>query len=269
MEQLFYDISTYLLPLKLSAGTGEYTQASKKRKLNENGDTGWEIKQESKHGNGLDNGHWENGSYSEIKEISFSVPQRKKLTLEIGKLPNQGLRASNPSTGETEFQVHWSEIKHVVCLPVPEKAQVQHNFCVFTDSTAEQVLWTVPAKVPKAGIVGIETPAEPDETYKDILIRLLNERLKSRKERVIVPDEKEFVSQTVQAHRKGEKAVHVKAFRGSKDGVSSRHLKYIYPSLLFFKRHFTVWSHQILLLSTHTSPSRQRLLFMTSTLRFV
>jgi len=245
---LFYDISTYICPAKSSAGTDEYTQASKKRKLNENGETKQETKQGSMHGNGVSNGHWENESYSEIKEISFSVPQRKKLTLEIGKLPNQGLRASNPSTGGTEFQVQWNDIEHVVCLPVPEKAQVQHNFCVFTDSTAEQVLWTVPGNVPKAGIVGSEIHAEPEETYKDILIRLLNERLKSRKARVIVPDEKEFVSQTAQANRKGEKAVHVKAFRGSKDGVSfviknSSILVFYHLSII----HLVV-SHQISLL---------------------
>lgn len=239
---MFYDISTYVCPLKSSSDTDENNQASKKRKLNDNGETKQETKQESRHGNGVNNGHWEKGTYSEIKEISFSIPQRKKLTLEIGKLPNQGLRASNPSTGGTEFQVQWSDVEHVVCLPVPEKAQVSHNFCVFTNSVAEQVLWTVPGNVPKAGIVGNEIHAEPDETFKDILIRLLNQCLKSRKARVIVPDEKEFVSQTAQASRKGEKAVHVKAFRGSKDGVCFPYLEFIYSGLISSKHHFTLWS---------------------------
>ncbi len=36
--------------------------------------------------------------------------------------------------------------------------------------------------------------------------------------RLIQPDEAEFVSATPEAHRKAEKAYHVKAFRGSKDG---------------------------------------------------
>ena len=35
------------------------------------------------------------------------------------------------------------------------------------------------------------------------------------------PNEKDFVSQVIQGHRKGEKAYHVKAFRGSKDGKFS------------------------------------------------
>ena len=183
------------------------------------GDVRLEIKQENTHGNKTSNGYYEAGSYSAIREISFSIPQRKKLTLELGK-SNQGLRAINPSTGEPEFQIRWSNVQHVICLPVPEKAQAQHNFCVFTRTPAEQVLWTVPDTVPKAGIFGTEMDLAPDETYKDILRRVLNDYLKSTRISMVEPDEKEFVSHAVQAHRKGEKAVHVKAFRGSKDGVS-------------------------------------------------
>ena len=211
--------------LQSPAGSDVHTQASKKRKLNGDGDTSQEPKQERPDGNGISNGPWRKESYCEIKEISFFVPQRKKLTLELGNLPDQGLRASNPSTGKPEFQVQWSDVQQVVCLPVPEKAQAQYNFCVFTNTSAEQAVWTVPASIPKAGMFGADIPIEPDETYKDILIRVFNERLKHRMKNVILPDEKEFVSQTVQAHRKGEKAVHVKAFRGSKDGMSIiRHL---------------------------------------------
>ena len=203
--------------LQPSAGHDENGQVTKKRRLNDTGDANED--RDSKHGNGVSNGHWDKGTCSEIKEISFSVPQRKKLTLEIGNLPDQGLRATNPSTAEPEFQIQWSDVQHVVCLPVPEKAQVQYNFCVFTNESAEQVVWTVPGNVPKAGIVGSDIQAGPEETYKHLLIRVLNERLKNRRIKVVEPDEKEFVSQTVQAHRKGEKAVHVKGFRGSKDGA--------------------------------------------------
>ncbi len=268
MEQLFRDISTHFRPVQPPDNINEYNQASKKRKLNGHGDTSGEIQKESKQGNGVSAGHWKNGSYSEIKEISFSVPQRKKLTLGLGNLPNQGLRASNPSTGETEFQVQWSDIQHVVCLPVPEKAQAQHNFCVFTNSTAEQALWTVPAQAPKAGILGSEIHVEPEETYKDILVRLLNERLKSIKARVIEPDEKQFVSQTVQAHRKGQKAVHVKAFRGSKDGASIYQCELICLGLLSSKPCFASWPQQVSLRSTSyffLSPEYVR--NMTPTLR--
>ena len=81
------------------------------------------------------------------------------------------------------------------------------------------MLWTVLDVVPKSGILGDELKAHANETYKELLLKLLNERLKPLKRHVVEPDEKEFVSQTVQAYRKGEKAVHVKAFRGSKDGM--------------------------------------------------
>ena len=53
---------------------------------------------------------WPTGSFYAIKDISFSIPQRKKLTLEIGKLPEQGLRARNPTSGELEFVVKWKEM---------------------------------------------------------------------------------------------------------------------------------------------------------------
>lgn len=54
------------------------------------------------------------------------------------------------------------------------------------------------------------------ETYQSFLQSALNEKLRHTK--VICPDEKEFVSAIPEAHRKGEKAYHVKAFRGSKEG---------------------------------------------------
>ena len=54
------------------------------------------------------------------------------------------------------------------------------------------------------------------ETAEKLVRRILNNNLSQTK--VITPDEREFVSATPEAHRKGEKAYHVKAFRGSKEG---------------------------------------------------
>ncbi|OAX79006.1 histone chaperone RTT106 [Emergomyces africanus] len=54
------------------------------------------------------------------------------------------------------------------------------------------------------------------ETYESYLKRMLDGNLKGTK--VISPSVKEFVSPTPEAHRKGDKAYHVKAFRGSKEG---------------------------------------------------
>ena len=141
-----------------------------------------------------------------------------------------GLRVTNPTTNEVEFGVSWRDISQVVCLPVPEKSQAQYNFCVFpthgdgiTDildrgNTPEQLLWTVPNATPKANICSQDISVGEDETYRSITIKQLNERLSRHRGHVIEPDPKEFVSETAQPYRKGEKAVHVKAFRGSKDG---------------------------------------------------
>ena len=57
--------------------------------------------------------------------------------------------------------------------------------------------------------------------------RLIEENLNSclkqtSADRLIGPTDSEFVSATPEAHRKGEKAYHVKAFRGSKDGTQTR-----------------------------------------------
>ncbi|KAL9604936.1 MAG: hypothetical protein Q9219_000124 [cf. Caloplaca sp. 3 TL-2023] len=151
-----------------------------------------------------------------IAEISFSVPQRKKLRLELGKNVDGGaIRATNPATQEVEFAIPWSEVEHCVCLPVPEKAQPQYNYCVFSRTSDEQILFTVPGHKIKPENITSESVIDPEESYKITVTRMLNKRLKTK---VLEPDEKEFVSQVAQAHRKGERAVHVKAFKGTKDG---------------------------------------------------
>ena len=104
-------------------------------------------------------------------------------------------------------------------------------FCVFPFNTdgitntvsentqpAEQILWTVPNTILKPSQVSGELAIEAEDTYKSLLLRVLNRRLAPFQKQIEVPNEKEFASQTAQTYRKGEKAVHVKAFRGSKDG---------------------------------------------------
>lgn len=59
--------------------------------------------------------------------------------------------------------------------------------------------------------------SNPDETYKALIQKMFNQNLEHTK--VICPDEKQFVSATPEPHRKSEKAYHVKAFRGSKEGT--------------------------------------------------
>ena len=110
--------------------------------------------------------------------------------------------------------------EHVVCLPLPEKAAAAYNFCIFpkygdgitkpSDGAPvhEPIVWTVPD--------GKTKDADADEqSPRDRII----EYLEARNVHVLVPTASEFTSEVVQANRKGEKAYHTKAFRGSKDGM--------------------------------------------------
>lgn len=234
MEPLFVDLAKFIDAQTAEAHANGDGSSSKKRKLDSSQGT-------ENQGISFLHEDWNTKTCSSINELSFSIPQRKKLTLEIGSLKSQGVRARNPSTGAVEFGVSYQDIRkrphllnfnhtlnpsflldHVICLPVPEKAQAQYNFCLFPlhsegvtvpsqkTSAAEPMLWT-------AG-VGI---TDGDETYKELCVRLLNESLRHVGQKVLEPDEKEFVSQESRPYKTGEKAVHVKAFRGSKDGISS------------------------------------------------
>lgn len=237
MEPLFVDLANFI-----DARSGQTAEAHpngdgpspKKRKLDAS--QGNEVQ-----GKSLLHEDWNTKTCSSINDLSFSIPQRKKLTLEIGTLTTQGLRARNPSTGAVEFGVSYQDIRkrphllnsnrtlnlslfpeHVICLPVPDKPQGQYNFCVFPlhgdgvtapsekTSAAEPMLWT-------AGVGTVYN----DENYKGLCLRLLNESLRHFGQKVLEPDEKDFVSQDGRPYKTGEKAAHVKAFRGSKDGISS------------------------------------------------
>lgn len=209
-ESLFYDIAGYIIELQQAIGQGpgesQEENVSKKRKLEHRP---------------VESITWDNGTFCTFADISFSIPQRKKLRLELSQSPKQGLRATNPS-GDVEFAFSWELVKNVVCLPVPEKAQSQYNFCIFADiprdSSPTQTLWTVSDTAPKDGVFVGGPSAQPGDTYRTLLIALINAALKPYDKRVIEPQSQEFASQIVQAHRKGEPAFHIKAFRGSKDG---------------------------------------------------
>lgn len=185
-----------------------------------------------------------------VQDISFAMPQRKKLTLEV----TAGyLRTRNQATKEVEFGISMEKIRelschrtklrlkannccvqpgHALCLPVPEKTQKQFNFCIipeFADgitpppegtSPLDPMVFTVadgPAKAAFSGS-GQQIGNNPGETAEALIRKLLNDNMPNTN--VVRPDEREFVSATPEAHRKGEKAYHVKAFRGSKEGMS-------------------------------------------------
>ncbi|BDD60597.1 hypothetical protein MAP00_005714 [Monascus purpureus] len=164
-----------------------------------------------------------------MKDVSFAVPQRKKLTLEL--TAGRGyLRARNQTSKDVEFGVPIDKIQHVVCLPVPEKNQRQFNLCVIPqygdginpppegEAALESMVWTIPDGPAKAAYSGTgqQIGNNSDEKAESLVRRVLNENLSQIK--VVGPDEREFVSAIPEAHRKGEKVYHVKAFRGSKEG---------------------------------------------------
>ncbi|GKZ28762.1 hypothetical protein AbraIFM66950_000117 [Aspergillus brasiliensis] len=162
-----------------------------------------------------------------MQDVSFAVPQRKKLTLEV----TAGfLRARNQTSKEVEFGVPLDNIQHVLCLPVPEKNQRQFNYCIIPQyadgvnspsegvAAPDAIVWTVSDGPPKAAFSGSgqQLGTDNEETADKLVQRILNDSLLRTK--VVRPDEREFVSAMPEAHRKGEKAYHVKAFRGSKEG---------------------------------------------------
>lgn len=170
-----------------------------------------------------------------VKEISFSVPQRKKFTLAL----TEGGMSAVGASGVTEFGVSWDNIKYVACLPVPDKAARQWNFCVFPDGSegigdgnADALVFTVPDSAPKTAAGDGMGRGFDTTSYKSLLIGSFNALLKASRSNTMVqePLETVFYSALPQSHRKGEKAFHVKAHRGSKDGY------------LFFLQAGIVWA---------------------------
>ena len=130
------------------------------------------------------------------------------------------MSSGKPARRQLMANAYIQQTEHVVCLPVPEKAQAAYNFCVFPKygdgvtkpppgmPAPEPIVWTVPDAEPKKGDGATSTLRET-----------IVSTMRNHKVEVLEPDTSEFVSQIAQAHRKGEKAYHVKAFRGSKDGT--------------------------------------------------
>jgi hypothetical protein len=230
---LFRDISTFILN-QASQTSVEHT--SKKRKLEE--------------GNGAQNGaaaattttaaaapaSGAGGSLASVSTkafktyagVSFSIPQRKKFTLELVDRKDGGIRAIGAS-GNVEFVLAWKDVDQVFCLPVPEKAKKQHNFIIIPvhgdgvnpvpdelkASAPEPFVWTFEEATGKNIVEGEDPgPGPMAEAIHHCLIQA------GTGKEVVFPDADEFASAIPESHRKGEKAYHVKAHRGSKEGTS-------------------------------------------------
>ncbi|KZZ96972.1 histone chaperone Rttp106-like protein [Ascosphaera apis ARSEF 7405] len=176
-----------------------------------------------------------------VTDVSFAIPQRKKLRLEVTRPRGAGrqgvLRARNQASQEIEFGMPLDKIRHILCLPIPEKTQRSYNFCVIHSEEEEEtggagassgvvlesMVFSIPDAPPRTAFLGSGTPvtdgAGLGETYQSYITNALNGEL--RHTRVVCPEEKEFVSPVAESHRKGEKAYHVKAFKGTKEDIES------------------------------------------------
>ncbi|OAK95691.1 Rtt106-domain-containing protein [Phaeosphaeriaceae sp. SRC1lsM3a] len=215
---LFRDISTFILN-QTSQPSSE--PAAKKRKLEDS--HGAKSAVAASGGNLTSNSAKAWRSYP---GVSFSIPQRKKFTLELLDKKDGGIRAIGAG-GNVEFSIAWKDVDQVFCLPVPEKAKKQHNFVVIPvhgdgvnplpehlqGVAPEPIIWTFEEATGKNIVEGEDPgPAPMAEAIHHCLIQA------GTGKQVIFPDADEFASATPESHRKGDKAYHVKAHRGSKEG---------------------------------------------------
>jgi hypothetical protein len=135
----------------------------------------------------------------QYNDVSFQIPQRKKFHFQIRHSGSAAFFVgAGTATSDAEFALSNTNVSYILRLPVPEKAQKQLNylFLARSNSGEESILFTVPAG-------GTEN---------------LDEAIKKTGLSITEPAPAEFASAIPEAHRKNEKAYHVKAFRGSKDG---------------------------------------------------
>ncbi|KAK6605055.1 Histone chaperone [Botrytis cinerea] len=144
----------------------------------------------------------------EIKEISVVIPQRKKYTL---CFTSTHLYARLPSSEEpaSGMSYAWKDIEYIFCLPnsiiSPSKPSAT------AQPVPEPLVFTITDGAPKSGtITGTDNPFNWAITTR---LKAVGNTLK-----ITESDPKLFASAIKQSHRPSEKAVHVKAFRGSKDG---------------------------------------------------
>lgn len=165
----------------------------------------------------------------ECKDVSFQIPARKKLRLHMVRdsqdARRQEIRLVDQKTSMLEYSLPADHIEYAFCLPVPDKQQRQCNFVLLprdgavspSGAPCEQVMFTLNEIAPQEAI-SAEQKAEEGDTFVSIAERDLNAMLAKYGKKITRPTEKEFASAIPQSHRKGEKAWHVKAHRGSKEG---------------------------------------------------
>lgn len=226
LSLLFADLAHFVHPEgRGSAVPGLEGNTTKKRKL----DSGVPLSAVQVNGAGLPSRSNELIVRFDCKDVSFQAPVRKKLRLQILADANNAtkteVRLLHAQSGEVEYSLPASSIDQAFRLPVPDKQQRQSNFVLFprpdaaqADGTpCEQLVFTL-AEGPPTAVAKSERAVTDDDTYVTVAEHEINMLLRSHGKHVISADESEFASSIPQPHRKGEKAYHVKAHRGSKEG---------------------------------------------------
>jgi hypothetical protein len=126
--------------------------------------------------------------------------------------------------------------------PVPEDLK---------GSPPEPIVWTFEEATGKNIVEGEDPGPQP---IADAINQCLSQA--GTRKSVIFADDNEFASAILQPHRKGEKAYHVKAHRGSKEGMSTT-----FPGGLSLIMLQAIYSSLLLAYST---ASRSPLLSLTS-----
>lgn len=213
---LFRDISTFIINQTSQPST---EPAAKKRKLEESNGA-------AKSGGSLVSSFTK--AWRSYPGVSFAIPQRKKFILELLDKQNGGIRATG-TDGSVEFSIAWKDVDQVFCLPIPEKAKKQYHFIVIPthgdgvnplpeelkSAPPEPIIWTFEEATGKNIVEGEDPgPGLMAEAIHHCLIQA------GTGKDVVFPTADEFSSAVPESHRKGEKAYHVKAHRGSKEGGS-------------------------------------------------
>ncbi|KAI4870596.1 Rtt106-domain-containing protein [Hypoxylon rubiginosum] len=168
----------------------------------------------------------------EIKDISVSIPQRKKFELCFSP-KHIYARAPNTTAPVPGIVYAWKDIEYAFYLPVPEKTQVQHNYVLFprnsyslsksSTPTEDPLVFTISAGAPKPGSIGgpnAGAASAVSDSYGTLFHWAISKCLQAagNNVQIVAADPAKFHSKVRQPHRPKDPAVHVKAFRGSKDG---------------------------------------------------
>ncbi|KAI0999768.1 hypothetical protein K3495_g8430 [Podosphaera aphanis] len=203
----------------------------------------------------------------ELKGISFILPQRKKYSLCFTKHHIYACLNEQPVAGT---RLAWNEIEYIFLVPIPEKSLKQHGFLFFPTNSciplkkqalgpsplSEPVVITVPStSAPKSDTISgslSQAASTVSDNYVSLLTWIITSRLTAAGNSIKITwtDEKLFASSQKQPHRPSEKAVSVKAFRGSKEG----HLFFLPTGILWaFRKPLLFIPHRLISALSFTS----------------